>query len=154
MCLGVACGGSSPAGGGSGQVLTLTVDGNAVDLSATAGATRSNAPYLTDVAGRDSAGTTNLTLELSVYPPVAGTYSCPTNGVGIIYSTGSGAAFYAGVNSSALTGSTPTSCTITVTSYTAAGMPLEGTFSGTLAQANVAGSTHVITNGHFNATSP
>jgi hypothetical protein len=155
MCLGAACGGSSSTGdAGPGQGVTLTVDGTAVDLSATAGATHSNAPYLTDVSGRDSTSATNLTLELSAYPPVTGTYSCPTNGVGIIYSTSGAAAFYAGVNSAALTGSTPTSCTITVTSYSAAGAPLEGTFSGTLAQANVPGSTHVITNGHFNVTSP
>lgn len=154
LSLCVACGGSSPGTKGSGQVVTLTVDGTSLDLSAVASAYRSNAPYLTDVGAQDSSGSSFLTLELGVYPPTAGTYSCPTNGVGMIYSSGGGAAYYAGANSAALTGSTPTSCTITVTSYTAAGMPFEGTFSGTLARANVPGSTHAITNGHFRLTAP
>jgi hypothetical protein len=153
LCLCSACGGSTPAGGG-GTTLTFDLDGTAMDLSNAAGATASNAPYLTDVAGHDSEDSNYLTIELSVAPPVAGTYSCPTDGVGIIYSPSGSAGFYAGSNSSALTGSTQTSCTITVTSYTASGQPFEGTFSGTLAKANSPGVTHVITNGHFKMNAP
>lgn len=153
LCMCVACG-NSTAGGSPGAVLTLAVDGVAIDLSSIARATQSNSPYLTDIGGQDASGSTFLTLELSAYPPTAATYSCPTDGVGLLYSTSSGGAYYAGVNSAALTGSTPTSCTITVTSYTAAGMPFEGTFSGTVARANVPGSTHVITNGHFKLAAP
>lgn len=156
VCLCAACGGSSTSPGGSpgssSQVLTLSVDGAAVDLSARSGATKANAPYSSEIQGQDAAGSTFLTIELGVYPPVAGTYSCPTNGVGILYS--SGGAYYAGVNSAALTDPTPTSCTITITSYSGAGQPFEGTFSGTLAEAHVANATHTITNGHFRMLAP
>jgi hypothetical protein len=158
LCLCASCGGSSssggtPPGGGTGAVLTLTVDGTPLDLSTSAGAIQSTPPYLTDIQGQDATGSNYVTLQLGAYPPVVATYSCPTNGVAILYSNGS-AGFCSGVNSTALTGSTPTSCTITVTSYSAAGMPLEGTFSGTVAQADVPGSTHVISDGHFKLTAP
>jgi hypothetical protein len=119
----------------------------------TAGAVKSNAPYFTDVQGSDAGGQNFVTIELSVYPPMAGTYTCGTNGVGLLISTPT-AAFYSGVNSAALTQGSQTSCAITVTSYTAAGAPLTGTFSGTLGKANTAGSTVVITNGHFQVTAP
>jgi hypothetical protein len=156
LCLSAACGGSSTAPAGSGvstQVVTLTVDGVAMDLSAIARAQQTTAPYLTNIGASNAQSTTNLNIEISAYPPVAGTHSCPTNGVGIDLSVG-GVAFYSGVNAVVLTQPTPTSCTITITSYTAAGAPFEGTFSATVASNTPVISTHVITNGHFTLTAP
>lgn len=152
--LSAACGGSSSGSQASGQTVTLTVDGVAVDLSAITKANQTTAPYLSEVQAGNTDSSTTLVLEFGTYPPVAGTYSCPTDGVAILYSTSVGG-FYSGVNSAGLTDPTPTSCTITITSYTAAGAPFEGTFSGTVAGGgNVAGTTHVITNGHFKVTAP
>jgi hypothetical protein len=130
------------------------VDGVAVDLSAITHAAQTNAPYLSEVQAANADSSTTLVLELGAYPTGAATHSCPTDGVAILYTTSAGG-FYSGVNSAGLTAPTPTSCTITITSYTAAGAPFEGTFSGTVAGGgNVAGTTHVITNGHFKVTAP
>jgi len=122
-------------------------------LSAPASAFSTNAPYFTAIDATNGQSSIALSLGAS---PVVGTHSCPTDGVDIEYQGANGVPFYAGVNWAPLVGPGPNSCTITVTSYTAAGMPFQGTFSGTVVEANTAGGTlsHVITNGQFNLIAP
>jgi hypothetical protein len=149
---GGSSGGSSTGPNGSGQAVSLTVDGVAMTLAAPASATQSNAPYFTSISASGAQG--SIILELGAYPPVAATHTCGTDGVDVIYSATGGPAYYAGVNSTSFTNPYPTSCTITVTSFTAAGKPFQGTFSGTVVLANDGGSKHVITNGQFTLTAP
>jgi hypothetical protein len=159
-------GGTPDLGSGASRTITLTANGVAFDLSVDASAIKASAPYLTDIQGDDASDSPQhtVTLQLGVYPPVIGTYNCGTElpdgtappgtyGVDLSY-YGSGAAWSAGVNGAALQGSTPTSCTISVTSYTAGGT-FEGTFSGSLAQNDAPNVAPIaITNGHFKLTAP
>jgi hypothetical protein len=137
-------------------VLSLVADGTSIDLSALTSATKANAQYLTDIDGQDGptdSATHFLTLSLGAYPPVAGTYSCGTDGVDVSY-TSNGQTFSAGVNSAGLRDTRATSCTITVTSYAAAGAVFEGTFTGRLIPNNSSAAALTMTDGQFKLTAP